>query len=104
MSWTQIEDGVEVTIDLPKGVSARDISVTIKYNLIQFRLKNGYSMDEEGNEDTGGQKTLLQRLLTGLNLYDNVDPDLSTWTLADGQLTIALTKRESLKWNDLYDK
>lgn len=61
-------------------------------------------MDEEGNEDTGGQKTLLQRLLTGLNLYDNVDPDLSTWTLADGQLTIALTKRESLKWNDLYDK
>ena len=101
VSWSQSEDEVEVTIDLPEGVKARDVSVTIKYNLIKFDLKNGHSMDDEG---LGPSKTLLERLSAGVKLYDNIDPELSTWTLSDGVLVITLTKRESFTWNYLDDR
>ena len=94
VSWTQNEDDVEVTIALPKGVKGRDISVTIKYNMVKFALKNGHSMPEESSKD----KTLLQRLLTGLEPTAIIDPELSTWTLADGQLVISLTKKSTSYW------
>ena len=102
MSWTQTEDDVELTIDLPKGVKGRDISVTIKYNLVKFGLKNGHSMAGI-KDDAQGQlgPTLLQRLLTGLVPYQHIDPDISTWTLVDGQLFISLIKRKPIRWMSL---
>ena len=102
VSWSQDADEVEVVVDLPAGVKGRDISVTIKYNLIKFGLKNGHSMAEEGDENAEGSQTLLQRLFTGLNLHGRIDTDISTWSLVDGQLLINLTKRESNYWSNLY--
>ena len=103
MSWIQVEDDVEVTIDLPKGVKSRDISVTMKYNWIKFGLKNGYSMTEKGNKNEERSNRLLRRLLTGLNLYDKIDPDLSSWSLVDGKLVISLAKRDPEdSWIELY--
>ena len=102
MSFRQTTDDVELTIDLPKGVKGRDISVTMKYNLIKFGLKNGHSMagmkdDAEGESGP----TLLQRLLNGMVPYHNIDPDISTWTLVDGQLVITLVKRKAIEWKFL---
>ena len=94
VSWSQTEDDVEVIIDLPKGVRGRDISVILKYDWIKFGLKNGHSMPEESDENN----TLLRALLTGQKLYLPIDPELSTWTLADGQLVIALTKKSASYW------
>ena len=85
-------------IALPKGVKGRDISVTIKYNWIKFGLKNGHSMPEESDKDN----KILQGLLSGQELYRIIDADLSTWTLADGQLVISLTKRKPDLWKKLY--
>ena len=98
VSWSQNEDDVEVIIDLPKGVKGRDISVILKYDWIKFGLKNGHSMPEESDKDN----KLLQGLLSGQELYLPVDHELSTWTLADGQLVISLTKRKPDLWKKLY--
>ena len=92
-----------MTIDLPNGAKARDISLTIKYNLIRFGLKNGYSMagikdDAEGESGP----TLLRRLLIGMIPFEIIDYELSTWTLVDGQLMISLAKRKAAFWKDLY--
>lgn len=108
VSWSQTDDDVEVIIALPKGVKGRDISVTMKYNLIQFRLKNGFSMsddDEKKDSSTETGATLLQRLQSGLTPYSPIDPDLSTWSLVDGNLVISLTKKKSLwHWRALYKR
>ena len=98
VSWSQGGEDVEVHIALPKGGKGRDISVTIKYDWIKFGLKNGHSMPEESDKDN----KLLQGLLSGQELYLPVDHELSTWTLADGQLVISLTKRKPDLWKKLY--
>ena len=98
VSWSQGGEDVEVHIALPKGVKGRDISVTIKYNWIKFGLKNGHSMPEESDKDN----KILQGLLSGQELYRIIDADLSTWTLADGQLVITLQKRKEEYWRALY--
>ena len=59
-------------------------------------------MEEVGGEDERS-KTLLHRLQSGLNLYQKVDPDCSTWSLDDGHLVITLAKRESREWTALYE-
>ena len=82
-------------------MKGRDISVIIKYNLIKFGLKNGHSMADEDNK-IESKPTLLHRVLTGLHLHQIIDTDLSTWTLADGQLMIALTKRKTGHWSSLF--
>ena len=110
VSWSQTDDDVEVTIALPKGVKGRDISVTMKYNLIQFRLKNGFSMsddNEEKDSSTGRGATLLQRLQSGLIPFQQIDPDESSWSLVDGNLVITLNKKEPqygerVWWRSLY--
>ena len=105
MSWRQTPDDVEVTVALPEGVKGRDISLTVKYNLIRFALKNGHSMAGLGNGDEGeSTPTLLHRLSTGLVPQQNIDPDLSTWTVVDGQLVITLVKPKAMRWTDLYVK
>ena len=48
------------------------------------------------------EPTLLQRLLTGVTPQQNIDADLSTWTLIDGQLVVTLIKRKAIRWTDLY--
>ena len=112
--WSQTDEEVEVTIALPKGVRSRDIAVTIKSNLIQVRLKNGCSMNEEEvkrdhTRDAG--QTLLGRIQSGLKLFKEIDPGESTWSLVDGQLTITLNKKQPklqplydghLQWDSLY--
>ena len=110
VAWSQTDEEVEVTIALPKGVRSRDIAVTIKSSLIQFRLKNGYSMHEgHHTRDTG--QTLLGRIQSGLTLFKEIDPGESTWSLVDGQLTITLNKKQPklqplydghLQWDSLY--
>ena len=103
VAWSQTDEEVEVTIALPKGVRSRDITVTIKSSLIQFRLKNGYSMNEEEEKrgrDTG--QTLLGRIQSGLTLFKEIDPDESTWSIVDGQLSITLNKKQP-KLQPLYD-
>ena len=108
MSWSQTDDDVEVSIALPNGVKGRDISVTMKYNMVQFRLKNGFSMgddDEKKDSSTETGATLLQRLQSGLTPYSQIDPDLSTWSLVDGNLVITLTKKKlAWHWRALYKK
>ena len=96
---------MEVSVRLPKGVRAKDLAVTIKYNLVKFALKNGHSMDEEEGAAGGetGSTTLLQRLLAGLRLYQKIDSDCSTWSLDDGQLVVSLAKRQARDWPALYE-
>ena len=109
MTWTQTDDDIEVSIKLPAGVRGKDIAVTIKHNSLTFALKNGHSMPATRGKDmpatTGEAKalTLLQRLRTGLRLYQKVDPGYSTWTLDEGQLLITLAKREGRQWTALYE-
>ena len=100
MTWRQTHDELEVVIDLPEGVKARDISLTMKHNLIKFGLKNGHVMPEEDNK---GSQTLLQLLLSGMKLFSSIDTDLSTWTASDGQLVISLTKKDPVEWFSLSD-
>ena len=99
MAWSQTDEEVEVTIALPKGVRSRDITVTIKSSLIQVRLKNGYSMDEEEEGKNQSGETLLKKIQSGLTLFLEVNPDDSTWDLVDGQLVIMLTKRRPLPYS-----
>ena len=102
MAWSQTNEEVEVTIALPKGVRTKDIAVTIKPSLIQFRLKNGYSM----GEDEEKRDPLLKRIQSGMTLFQEIDSDDSTWSLVEGQLVITLNKRKILgryvRWLDLY--
>ena len=80
-------------------MKGRDISVTMKYNLVKFGLKNGHSMDGMKDAEGESEPTVLQRLLTGMIPYQNIDPDTSTWTLVDGQLVITLVKRKANRWS-----
>ena len=103
MTWRQTEDDLEVIIDLPSSVKARDISLTIKYNLIKFGLKNGHAMPEEDpTEDDKRSQTLLQLLLSGMTLFSTIDTDMSTWTASDGHLVISLTKKDPMEWDTLF--
>ena len=92
-----------MSVRLPKGVRARDIAVTMKFDTIKFALKNGHSMDKEEGGGKGGETTLLQRLQSGLKLHEKIDPDCSTWSVAEGNLVFNLNKRRETTWASLYE-
>ena len=102
VSWSQTEDDVEVVIDLPEGVKARDISLTIKSNLVTFGLKNGFTLEEnelpQNITDKNGPKnqpSLLTQLKSGMTPFHSIDAEVSAWTLESGQLVITLGKRDT---------
>ena len=94
-----------MVIDLPEGVRARDITITIKPNLLKLRLKDGVSFEEKvkavTQKDGSLAPTLLTKIKNGLHLSHTVDPDISAWSLDEGQLVITLGKRESKDWTEL---
>ena len=94
---------MEVVIDLPKEVKkGKDISVTIKSNLLKIGLKNGIAFEEKEVATTATTQknepatpTLLTQLKNGLIPFKSIDPDESSWSLDSGQLVITLSKRDS---------
>ena len=103
MSWGQGTDDVEVTIDLPKGAKARDVSVIIKYNYIKFGLKKGTMENWNDHANVVRANPTLRRLVNGLSLFRRIDPDQSTWAVSDdNKLVISLAKREPVLWSNLY--
>ncbi|KAJ2018103.1 hypothetical protein GGI14_002531 [Coemansia sp. S680] len=74
-------DGMEVSIPLGPGASARDIECTIAPKHLTVSVR--------GN-----------RVLDG-DLHAEVKPDESTWSVENGMLTITLTKRVADSWPEL---
>ena len=96
-----------MVIDLPKEVKkGKDISVTIKSNLLKIGLKNGIAFEEKEVATTATTQknepatpTLLTQLKNGLIPFKSIDPDESSfffvWNLDSGQLIITLGKLDS---------
>ncbi|KAJ2874605.1 hypothetical protein GGH93_002290 [Coemansia aciculifera] len=74
-------DGMEVSVPLGPGATARDIECTIAPKHLTVSVR--------GN-----------RVLDG-DLHAEVKPDESTWSVENGMLTITLTKRVADSWPEL---
>ena len=73
--WGQTIDDVTIEIDVPNGISSKEIKCMIKTDRISVIVRNS-------------------KILEG-NLYDVIVPDDSVWTLEDKKLLrILLQKRE----------
>lgn len=77
-TWTQTEEEIEITVDLPSNVSSKDIQVTFKPRHLWI--------------------TLRKEALLEVALFEAVDVEGSTWALDPGKLVVTLEKVEQALW------
>eukprot|EP00668_Euglena_longa_P001246 GGOE01001475.1.p1 GENE.GGOE01001475.1~~GGOE01001475.1.p1 ORF type:complete len:292 (+),score=50.88 GGOE01001475.1:16-891(+) len=77
-SWLQSDDQVEVVIDIPSEVVKGDIRVKFSTSLVSVIVR--------------GEERLW------LPLFDKVEADECTWTIAKGKLTLTMEKATAVPW------
>jgi CS domain len=86
-SWTQVEEELELTISLPKGVASKEISVKFMPQAILVKCRN--------------------TVVLSLELFERVDPDGCTWTFDkdsdNPRLAITMEKAEQASWPRIKD-
>ncbi|TIA87822.1 hypothetical protein E3P99_02958 [Wallemia hederae] len=77
--WTQTIADLDVTIDLPQGIRARDLSVVIKRRKLSVAIKNG-------------------EVIVDGTLFNDIKEEDSTWSVSDGILSIHFEKVSQAAW------